>query len=63
MTYLLVSNHDMFMGNQFQVSYNPPGSPYVTINVTYILNNNHTNDGPTQFVWLLLSVYVTLIVT
>ena len=39
------------------------GKCYVTINVTYTLNNNHTNCVSPSFVWLLLSVYVTLIVT
>ena len=41
----------------------PVGKCYVTINVTYTLNNNHTNCVGPSFVWLLLSVYVTLIVT
>ena len=39
------------------------GKCYVTINVTYTLNNKHTNCVGPSFVWLLLSVYVTLIVT
>ena len=36
---------------------------YVTINLTYTLNNNHINCVGPSFVWSLLSVYITLIVT
>lgn len=39
------------------------GKCYVTINVTYKLNNNYINYVGSLFMWLLLSVYVTLIVT